>query len=56
MSTKWPKVKLGEVLRQRKEFVIIDDLATYKRPRVKLHGVEPGAGGFGGGAWRLGVE
>ena len=37
MSTKWPKVKLGEVLRHRKEFVTIDDLTTYKRPRVKLH-------------------
>lgn len=37
MSTKWPKVRLGEVIRQRKEFVTIDDLTTYKRPRVKLH-------------------
>jgi len=37
MSTKWPKVKLGEVLRYRKEFITIDDLKVYKRPRVKLH-------------------
>jgi type I restriction enzyme S subunit len=37
MSKKWPKVKLGEVLRNRKEFVTIDDLTTYKRPRVQLH-------------------
>jgi type I restriction enzyme S subunit len=33
----WPKVKLGEVLKHRKEFITIDDLATYKRPRVQLH-------------------
>src|ERR1017187_2727650 len=33
----WPKVKLGEVLRHRKEFITIDDLTTYKRPRVQLH-------------------
>jgi type I restriction enzyme S subunit len=33
----WPTVKLDEVLRYRKEFITIDDLATYKRPRVQLH-------------------
>lgn len=33
----WPKVRLGEVLRHRKEFIAIDDLATYRRPRVRLH-------------------
>ena len=33
----WPEVSLGEVLMHRKEFVNIDDLVTYKRPRVKLH-------------------
>lgn len=37
MTQKWPMVKLGEVLRYRKEFVTIDDLTTYKRPRVQLH-------------------
>ena len=37
MSAKWPKVKLGEVLHYRKEFITIDDLRVYKRPRVKLH-------------------
>ena len=37
MNKSWPKVKLGEVLRHRKEFIIIDDLSSYKRPRVKLH-------------------
>jgi len=37
MKTEWPKVKLTEVLRNRKEFVTIDDLTTYKRPRVQLH-------------------
>lgn len=37
MSTKWPMVRLGEVLWYRKEFITIDDLKLYKRPRVKLH-------------------
>lgn len=37
MSNNWPKVKLGEVLRHREEFIRIDDLATYRRPRVQLH-------------------
>jgi type I restriction enzyme, S subunit len=37
MKTAWPKVKLAEVLRYRKEFITIDDLSTYKRPRVQLH-------------------
>jgi len=32
-----PKVRLEEVLRHRKEFITIDDLTTYKRPRVQLH-------------------
>ncbi len=34
---KWPAVRLDEVLRQRKEFIVIDDLINYKRPRVQLH-------------------
>lgn len=37
MSRHWPKVRLGEVLRHRKEFITIDDLETYRRPRVQLH-------------------
>jgi type I restriction enzyme S subunit len=37
MSKQWPMVKLGEVLRHRKEFITIDDLTNYKRPRVQLH-------------------
>jgi len=37
MKKDWPKVRLGEVLRHRKEFVTIDDLTTYRRPRVQLH-------------------
>lgn len=37
MKKEWPKVRLGEVLRHRKEFVTIDDLTTYRRPRVQLH-------------------
>jgi type I restriction enzyme, S subunit len=35
--SRWQKVRLGEVLRHRKEFITIDDLETYKRPRVQLH-------------------
>ena len=30
-------VKLGEVLRHRKEFITIDELTKYKRARVQLH-------------------
>jgi len=37
MKTNWPRVRLGEVLRYRKEFVTIDDLTIYRRPRVQLH-------------------
>jgi len=37
MSAKWRTVRLGEVIRPRKEFITIDDLTTYKRPRVQLH-------------------
>ena len=37
MSRHWPKLRLGEVLRHRKEFITIDDLETYRRPRVQLH-------------------
>ena len=37
MSKQWPKVTLGEVLRHRKEFITIDDLTNYKRPRAQLH-------------------
>lgn len=37
MKTNWPRVRLGEVLRHRKEFVTIDDLTTYRRPRAQLH-------------------
>jgi type I restriction enzyme, S subunit len=37
MSQPCPTVKLGEVLRQRKELIAIDDLTSYKRPRVRLH-------------------
>jgi len=37
MRNGWPKVNLGEVIHQRKEFICIDDLKIYKRCRVKLH-------------------
>ena len=37
MSKQWPRVKLGEVLRHRKEFITIDELTNYRRPRVQLH-------------------
>lgn len=34
---KWPIAKLGEVIRHRKEFITINDLVSYKRPRVRTH-------------------
>jgi hypothetical protein len=37
MNPFWSRLRLGEVLRLRKAFVTIDDLATYRRPRVQLH-------------------
>ena len=37
MSKLWPMVKLGEAIRHRKEFITIDDISVYKRPRVQLH-------------------
>lgn len=37
MSNRWPIAKLGEVIKQRKEFFRIDDLKKYKRCRVQLH-------------------
>lgn len=37
MTKPCPTVRLGEVLRHRKEFVTIDDLTRYRRPRVQLH-------------------
>ncbi|HEY1043194.1 MAG TPA: hypothetical protein VGE60_04955, partial [Telluria sp.] len=33
----FPVVALGDVLRQRKEFITIDDTQQYKRCRVQLH-------------------
>lgn len=33
----WPKVALGEVLKHRKEFILLDDTEHYKRCRVQLH-------------------
>jgi type I restriction enzyme S subunit len=37
MKKDWPKVRLVDVLGHRKEFVTIDDLTVYRRPRVQLH-------------------
>lgn len=37
MNKHWPTVRLAEVIHHRKEFITIDDLTTYKRPRVQLH-------------------
>lgn len=37
MSAPWSSVPLSEVIDHRKEFIIIDDLETYRRPRVQLH-------------------
>lgn len=36
-SAAWPSVALGEVVYHRKEFIVISDLETYRRPRVQLH-------------------
>ncbi len=57
----FPIVALGEVVKYRKDFIQIDDLANYKRCRVQLHaqgiggedrggaGAEEEGGGGGGG-------
>jgi type I restriction enzyme S subunit len=37
MNGQWPVVRLGDVVAHRKQFTIIDDSVTYKRPRVRLH-------------------
>lgn len=38
MSTvAWPSVALRDVIAHRKEFITIDDVETYHRPRVQLH-------------------
>lgn len=37
MNRQWGKVPLGEVLQHRKGFITIDDLQTYRRPKVQLH-------------------
>jgi type I restriction enzyme S subunit len=37
MNKHWPTARLAEVIHHRKEFITIDDLTTYKRPRVQLH-------------------
>lgn len=37
MNGPWPIARLAEVVRYRKQFVTIDDLTVYKRPRVQLH-------------------
>lgn len=37
MTAGWKTVPLGEVIQQRKEFIEIDDIQTYKRARVQLH-------------------
>ncbi|MBI2782682.1 MAG: restriction endonuclease subunit S [Gammaproteobacteria bacterium] len=33
----WPRVTLGQVLKHRKEFILLDDTEQYKRCRVQLH-------------------
>lgn len=37
MKAPGPRVRLADVLGYRKEFVTIDDLTIYRRPRVQLH-------------------
>lgn len=34
---RWPRVALEEVVRWRNDFILIDDMETYRRPRVQLH-------------------
>lgn len=36
-ATGWQSIPLGDIIRQRKEFVLIDDAVCYKRCRVQLH-------------------
>lgn len=37
MSMRGKSVQLGEVIKQRKQFITIDDAVMYSRPTVKLH-------------------
>ncbi len=37
MSKEWPRVRLGQAIQHRKEFITIDDFTAYKRCRVQLH-------------------
>ena len=37
MSNQWPLVSLGEVVKHRKEFIVVDDLKEYKRCRVQSY-------------------
>jgi type I restriction enzyme S subunit len=37
MNNKWPIARLSEILDYRKEFITIDDLTEYARPRVQIH-------------------
>jgi type I restriction enzyme S subunit len=37
MTHEWPMVPLAKVILWRKEFITINDLETYKRPRVQSH-------------------
>ncbi len=41
MPNAWPLVRLEGGIRQRSEFVRIEDLRTYKRVRVQLHAMPP---------------
>jgi type I restriction enzyme S subunit len=37
MTNNWKQINFSEIVNHRKEFITIDDLNTYKRPRVQLH-------------------
>ena len=37
MTHEWPIVPLANVIQHRKEFININDLEKYKRPRVQSH-------------------
>lgn len=43
MKSPWPEVELGEVIKQRKESITLEDEKTYQRVTVKLYskGIEP---------------
>lgn len=37
MRSQWPRMRLGDVIQHRNESITINDLTSYRRPRVQLH-------------------